>query len=244
MVGITSVEKLLFGHRIRLPLKGHPFREVFFNENYWMDDEEAAYLKRIVNHIRDADTVFDIGAFRGQFTIAMALKTGTDGKVISVEPNPASFALLQRTVQLNQDSLGHVELVNVALSDEEGTAQLTPKQAGSTLAPSASISQGVSVQVTTLDTLARTNGSVPQLIKMDVEGFEYKVLSGGEDVFRQCKWVCCEVHPRKMEVASGHRESDLYTLLEKLGYTRVAKFEPEKHLQDPGKPYQTIFRRG
>lgn len=242
MLGVTSVEKQLYHHRVRLPLEGHPFREVLFNKNYWQDDAEADYLGEVLHCIRPGDTVFDIGAFRGQFTVAMALKTGPGGQVLSFEPNPDSFNLLQQTLRLNEEKLGHVQLLKTALSDEEKTARLTPRQGGSTLQSTPAAIQGIPVQVTTLDAIVQHMGHQPRLLKVDVEGYEYKVLAGGQRVLEQCEWVCCEVHPAKMKAASGRQVHEIIELLEQAGYEVAAMFEPEKHLKDPGRPHQVIFK--
>jgi FkbM family methyltransferase len=74
------------------------------------------------NLVRPGDTVFDIGAHIGFYTLLLARLVGPAGKVLAFEPDPANFALLQQNVVLNR--YANVALYNLALSSQAGSAAL------------------------------------------------------------------------------------------------------------------------
>src|SRR3954467_2280546 len=63
-------------------------------------------------------TVLDIGAYIGTHTLAFAHRVGPSGLVLSFEPQPHSFQLLERNVATNE--LPQVHVHHAALSDVEG----------------------------------------------------------------------------------------------------------------------------
>ena len=64
-------------------------------------------------------TAVDIGANVGYFSLLMASRVGPEGRVISVEANPAMAALLRETIAMN-DLGGAVTLHNLAAADGPG----------------------------------------------------------------------------------------------------------------------------
>lgn len=136
---------------------------------------------------------FDIGANVGAFACALAT-LAPDGRVIAVEPSPATAAALRRTVALN----GLVERITVqetAVGAMPGRARFHAEAghtAGShllhadTMAPERLTP--VEVAVTTLDALAAGLERL-DLIKIDVEGFESEVLDGAAATLARCRPV-------------------------------------------------------
>ena len=72
-------------------------------------------------------TVLDIGAAFGYYTLLSADKVGEMGKVISFEPEPSNFAILEKNIFLNGFQK-RVMLINKAVADKEGIALLHYKQ--------------------------------------------------------------------------------------------------------------------
>jgi hypothetical protein len=61
---------------------------------YWVSD----FMWR---NIKPGDTVIDVGANLGYYSVLMADLVGSTGRVVSFEPNPRLFELLQRNVGIN-----------------------------------------------------------------------------------------------------------------------------------------------
>jgi FkbM family methyltransferase len=144
----------------------------------WQQATDAV-LQRV---LRPGDTVFDVGANRGLYSVSMAATVGASGRVVCFEPNPALLPGLRHTVSATP----WMTLVPVALSDEDGSATLfvgENHEMGSladwTLERSGAETMHVDVPVARLDTLLAA-GAVPRpsVIKIDVEGNELKVLRG------------------------------------------------------------------
>ena len=107
----------------------------------------------------------------------------TSGRVISFEPNPRTFDVLQAHITIN--NLNNCELHNMGLSNEEGTLSL---QLFADDAPSGCsfidkgenpVKKSFLVPVHRLDGIL--DGEVPRgkiLIKVDTEGFDHRVIQG------------------------------------------------------------------
>ncbi len=77
---------------------------------------ETAWIKSI---LVPGDTVVDIGANLGWYTVVMARLVGGEGRVVAFEPDPRNFELLLRNVRENE-FIDHCTLVQTALLDRFG----------------------------------------------------------------------------------------------------------------------------
>lgn len=142
-----------------------------------------------------ADSVaVDVGANIGLSTLAFA-HLAPSGKVIAFEPSPANFALLVANLEINR--LTNVTPIMAAVSDSVGTVLLQEDlefMAGSRVqdvAATTDVSPGIAVRATTLDLeLSKYDLRRLDLLKIDVEGHERKVLDGAEQTLRRFKPMC------------------------------------------------------
>lgn len=176
-------------------------------------DGEKAYERLEAFVPRPGQTVVDVGAHQGIFTVGAAEKVGSMGRVLAIEPFPASFALLERNVRLN--GFSHVALVCRAVADYGGRAVLrtTPAVSGGHSLVFEGPERGaLGVPVETLDRLLEEAGLKPDLIKIDVEGSCLAVLRGASKTL--------STHPRLvMEVESGPAAvNEVVSHIENLGY--------------------------
>ena len=79
-------------------------------------------LKTILKFINEGDTVFDVGANIGCFSVPMAKKVGSNGKVFSFEPQPFINKLLKKNIQEN--NLNNVKVVSEGLGAENEILEL------------------------------------------------------------------------------------------------------------------------
>lgn len=140
---------------------------------------EAAFDRALIERVRAGDTVWDVGAHVGLYTVAFAATAGEEGKVVAFEPSP--LVLPQLAVATSPFS--HVVIVESALSDRVGEATFYEADTGSTTFHGLS-AQG-SGEAMRPSTVVRTERGEtvaaehpPNLIKVDVEGFELEVLRG------------------------------------------------------------------
>jgi FkbM family methyltransferase len=129
----------------------------------------------------------DVGANVGWHTLLMARLVGEGGRVLAAEANPSVRARLQEHLHLNR--IRQVEVVAYALADTEGTVAFHAPEAddpgagnGHVLSAVDGVDRGIiRVETRTLDTVC-TAAQVERLdlIKIDVEGFEWPVVKGAE----------------------------------------------------------------
>lgn len=150
------------------------------------------------------EVVLDIGAYKGDSAIFFADGVGQSGKVFAFEPTSRNFATLVENINLNNFSSVIVP-VNKGLSDKAGTLKALTFDWG---APSSYVSDkdgNEEVQITTIDRfIDEEKLRKLDFIKMDVEGLEEKVISGGEKTIKE--------YMPKMAVPLYHNTSDLTIL--------------------------------
>ncbi len=241
LLGITAVCRNVGNNSLNIPLNGHPFRKLFFDKNYWRNHAEAVFLERLLEHVNEGDCVFDIGAFRGHYTLTAALQVGPLGRVFAFEPNPASFRTLQATLQANPGKLENIEIICKAVSDEKGEVLFSANHAGSHIGGEDGSRCNLKVQQTTVDHIAEELHAAPSVLKLDVEGFEMKVLAGAKATLSSCRAIAVEIHPKKMMQASGDTPEELIDFIEKYGFILEFEYKQEKHKSDVSRPYNVLF---
>ncbi|MGZ8843065.1 MAG: FkbM family methyltransferase [Pyrinomonadaceae bacterium] len=155
---------------------------------------EPRYVSLLKSLVNAGDTVWDIGANIGFYTVLFSTWVGRHGRVIAYEPDPANLKLLRRNLDLN--ACQNVVVRPVALSNESGsevfsidvvtrsTGHLgTGATYGGTIFGTGR-EDLISVVTSTLDEEVREFGP-PNLIKMDIEGGEYDALAGGADLLQR-----------------------------------------------------------
>jgi FkbM family methyltransferase len=131
---------------------------------------------------KEGDTVIDIGAHIGRYTITSSKQVGNTGKVLAIEADPDNFQLLKRNIALN--NLTNVLPLNYAVFSTRTRMKLYEQSASAKynslmLARAAKTKNYVEVNADTLDSILKLN-EVNQVnwIKIDVEGAEFEVLKG------------------------------------------------------------------
>lgn len=143
---------------------------------------EEQELRYTCSQIKDSDTVIDVGAHIGLFTVTMAKAVGPRGKVLSIEPIQTNIDQLSNNLALNE--IRNVSIIASAAGDQNKTTTLhvADDLAFSTLnTPWAGhiSTKTISVPLKTLDHIWENIGSPAiSFIKIDVEGVELSVLKG------------------------------------------------------------------
>jgi FkbM family methyltransferase len=121
--------------------------------------------------------IYDIGAFHGILTMFFASQ---GAQVIAYEPNEANYARLIENIRLNHLTNVQVRKLGVGSLPGSGTLRYAPQMAGGgTLHPDAIAPVSQHVQITTLDRdIPAAALPAPDLIKIDIEGWELKALEG------------------------------------------------------------------
>jgi FkbM family methyltransferase len=161
---------------------------------------------------KEGDTVVDIGAHMGRYTITSSKSVGESGRVIAVEAHPYNFRLLQDNLRLNK--LTNVCALNLAVYSKKARLKLylPDEDLGYTghhslmtnylATKNRKQKEGryIEVQADTLDNLLRSKGiTTVNWIKIDVEGAEYEVLKGAVETLAESKdiSILVEVHGKE-----------------------------------------------
>jgi FkbM family methyltransferase len=169
--------------RFRVPKYGYEFYCRLNKDDFKV---MALHEDEIIDQFRPktGDTVVDVGAHIGLYTIIAAKRVGPTGKVIAIEPDPENCNLLKRNVELNN-------LTNVIISECAAFSSNTKlklyspgKERGftklSTVMSARALTETfLDVDANTLDHLMVMQGIMQaNWIKIDVEGAELEVLKG------------------------------------------------------------------
>lgn len=157
-------------------------------------EDERTYERLETFIPRLGQTIVDVGAHQGIFTVGAAMKVGARGRVLSIEPFPPNFRRLEGNVRLN--GFSNVSLVNGAASDRGGRAVLHTTNAvsgGQSLVYDSPERGVLDVPVETLDRLLDEAGLKPDLIKIDVEGSCLSVLRGASKTLSRRPRLVMEV---------------------------------------------------
>ena len=71
------------------------------SRSYKKGTYEESLFDFLIKHINKNETLIDIGAFIGYYTLMFSYKTGTKGKVYSFEPEKIAFNYLEKNITLN-----------------------------------------------------------------------------------------------------------------------------------------------
>jgi len=147
---------------------------------FWFGAYDNWELFHILRLLNEGSVIFDVGANLGQYAVTLGARR-RDARIYAFEPNPPAFERLVKHINLN--GLRNVTAHSVGISDKAGASALIESVGNS---GRARLIEGDGVRVTTLDHFCEAH-CLQRLdfMKVDVEGFEEKVLRGGARVLEQ-----------------------------------------------------------
>lgn len=191
------------------------------------DDVFAAYASLL----KEGDVVFDVGAHIGRYSVFPSRLIGRKGQVYSFEPVEENYWQLKTTLALNRCE--NVTAINKAVSDRkcEVEINLFDKEFSSWSSlgkPEMTTPDGrkvkphrtETVQSETIDSFcAESDVGRINFLKIDVEGFELKVLNGAKRMLKAhlIDNICFEVSAVPLD-ASGVSTNQIVALLHSCGY--------------------------
>ena len=218
---------------IEVPIKWFANTEIFLPlgtdstiNTFVYSEYEPTEMFWASQYIKKGDTVVDLGAHDGLYSLLFSELVGEHGKVISVEPNPSQISRLKDTARFNE--ITNVEIVSEAASDSVGIAELnvSSKQhsghstLGGFIYSDGSSNEVIAVSTNTLDNIFVKNKlNKVNFIKIDIEGYEIRALRGMARILSEYNPVIlCEVLDEALELAGGSRK-ELLGLLVGYGYS-------------------------
>jgi FkbM family methyltransferase len=171
--------------RLRQHPKMHGWLAAFVTRSVGERRVNAAILETT----RPGDCVWDVGANVGLYTRQFLERVGPTGHVVAFEPVPEN---VEQLVALAPEP--QLLVVEAALSDTDGEMSLIVSGKSGETSHIGSSSDALTVRVARGDSLLGEGIGNPDIIKIDVEGFEGDVLDGLHTVLRSVRCVVVEVH--------------------------------------------------
>lgn len=196
------------GHRIFAPKNAAGvFLEIF---------QDCTYEQ--VWQPQPGDTVIDVGAYVGMFTVKASDAVGQSGRVIGIEPCPETF----KTLRQNSKHCHNVRLVKKAIMSQTGRGKLYYSKSAAANSMVTQWGKYVEVDTITLDELVKSLGlGKVDFIKMDAEGAELDVLKGATGTLKRgTRLVIAAYHTTE----DGKREINaVANYLKSVGYKVIYK---------------------
>jgi FkbM family methyltransferase len=201
--------------KLRLPPKSN-LKYLIIDDRY--NKPERDQLRAAV---REGDVIADVGANIGFYTLWLASLKVPNIKIVAFEPNPSVFEALVENVRIN--GFDNVLTINAAVGEKDGTVSFgvieDAPSVGSILAKGA---DQITVEMRTIASVLRANGlATCDIIKIDVEGYEYQALMPYLEATPVAQW------PRLFVIEQNHRasqwEGDLVNAILSKGYQVAAR---------------------
>lgn len=206
------------------PFSKMPFHLMSYtHKGYWFygKHRESETMQRLGRLVRRDDIVFEVGGHIGFLAQFFAQKVGHRGQVHVFEPGQQNQHFLRRNIARCTQCVH----VNVAVSDKVGKALFYEENLGGFMnsldagfakstenakAQAGELAlQARRVNTTTLDTYATAHNVWPDVLKIDAEGAELAILTGGTKVLQSVRGLM-------IEVSRDHDE--IFTRLSDLGF--------------------------
>lgn len=180
--------------------------------NIYCKLHEFEDMSFVLHYLREGDLFVDVGANVGSYSI---LAASVQANVYSIEPVPHTFEILRKNVCINTFQ-AKIQLFNLGVGKEQGTLYFTDNLDTVNHVVKQGIKNAVPVGATTLDILC-LNG-VPDLIKIDVEGFEGVVLEGSKNILSDPKLNALIVEMNDDNQEYGYNAQDIESMLAGYGF--------------------------
>ncbi|MCB9364238.1 MAG: FkbM family methyltransferase [Flavobacteriales bacterium] len=196
--------------------------------------EDMSFVLHYLNH---DDLFIDIGANVGVYSLMAAGIRNSE--TISIEPVPSTFQNLTKNIKLN--NLQQIQALNIGLSDENGHLYFTSDGDTNNHVTNTKNDNNIEVEVKKLDAVLDSKLDKHTIIKLDVEGFEIKVLKGASAILNNPLLDAVIVELNGCSNRYGFNDADVDDELTRFGFDKyeynpfkrelikIAQFHTEKN---------------
>ncbi len=193
----TKMAMARLKHRKKFVLKDVQGSNMYLNikdkgicsDLYLRGKREDQATDELMKRVKPGMVIAEVGANIGYYALMEAKAVGPKGKIYAIEPIPNNVELLKKNIEANDYK--NIEVFNKAAGDKnEKKKILISRQANlSTFCENVELDQSgetIEVDVVTLDSFFK-NRKKPQVVRMDVEGYEYEILQGMKKIMKESK---------------------------------------------------------
>jgi FkbM family methyltransferase len=177
----------------------------------FMEYQDMLFL---LHALRPDEIFVDVGANIGAYTILASKVVGS--RSVSFEPLPDTVQKLREQVHLNGiDNL--VSIRNTGVSDKKGSLFFTnDADTVNKVSLSGASQNTTSVEVVTLDQELKSSSNY--FFKIDVEGFEFNVLNGGDNVLSSPNTRALIIELNGSGEDFGHSDDEIHRKITSFGF--------------------------
>jgi len=184
------------------------FLKLWSHKGYWFygSKRESNEIKNFKKLILNSYNVLEVGAHIGHLTQLFEDLVSTNGQVFVVEPSPINRNFLKKNIRKK------TFILPIALSNKLGNAKFFIDSFGGftnslkkdftfsknnelkqTQFKKNTIIKSIDIEVSTIDEICKKYNFYPDFIKIDVEGVELDVLTGGKEILKTIKSMMVEI---------------------------------------------------
>jgi FkbM family methyltransferase len=204
-------------------LLADPVSETWYDRD-WRSLPEIDLLGR--GRLTPGARVFNLGAHQCVLAAVLAKTVGANGQVVAVEANAHNCAIAERNKRLN--ALNQLEIVHAAVADIPGSVYCE-QSLNSAVTAGSSEWPLEEVPAVTVDELSERFG-IPDVLYVDVEGYEVRVLRGAQRTLASAPDCFIEVHVRPGLERYGDSVADLLGFFSRPLYTLYVAAEHGEEL--------------
>lgn len=212
--GVADLRRRVEPIRLFGPPGDHIFETIRHTGTFY----EIDLLELVARRLKQpAGVIVDVGANIGNHTVYFAKVLGA--RVVSIEPQPVAAEVLRRNLAVNEVAF-RVHVVQAAAGERSGVVHLVSSQPGNLGATAVSDvtfleRADAGIPMRTLDDICEEEilaGNSVAFIKVDVEGFESRVLAGSRRVLERHRPLLA------VELATREAFATVWPFLKQLGY--------------------------
>jgi FkbM family methyltransferase len=163
----------------------HPKQDTLSSSLYYYGKYEPFETSLFQSLIKKGNIVVDIGAHIGYYSLLASNLVGKTGKVFAFEPDPGNIRLLRQNITSNK--LTNVRVIGKAATNTNKWFKFYisgDNKGDNRLFPYNQADKCISVKGITLDSYFPISRNRIDLVKIDVQGGEVKVLQGMSKVLK------------------------------------------------------------
>lgn len=186
---------------------------------------EEGTLNILENILVNKSSFVDIGANIGLMSLHAANILNGKGRVISFEPLPGTYNILQHNIKIN--NFNNIDAANLALGSENGTVEifenLKINRGSSSLIKPDETESGYKIEIKRLDDYLAENNIDHKVdcLKIDVEGWELEVLKGASSLLSKPDAPVCIIECSNLHPTHGGVSEDIFTFLRSVNSYRI-----------------------
>lgn len=220
-------------------------------------DSEIRLTRFLIKNLKAGDSFLDVGAHYGFYSLLAAHLCGANGKVMSIEASEAIHQLLQKNLQKQTN----IELFHLAAHEENSHISffefpilyseyntIHPEQFEKEKWYQNNQPKEVKVPSKRLDSFVKQHNFLPNIIKIDVEGAEDKVINGLSELLQTGSPILAMEYLGGKRANKAHQES--IKTLQNYGYeayfiqtdgSLCKTTDPDQHLISQGSDSDNII---